>query len=226
MTPGTWFCSILYPQRLGQCLAPGGAQWKGGPWGQSPCCVLLALGELCLELRFFLLQRLDLQVFGGHVPGELSDLSIPAGPQSCRLLSESEQEGGCEVGGSAPAPSSSLTRHLQRTRIHTHTHTTYTHTHTHHVHSHTHTPHTHIHTKYHIHSHTRTHTNTTNRLTHSYTHTPRAYTPHTLSHTHTHSTQRRCYRSVSLPHSCPHIRADTSLPRLGDSPSQLHPTTR
>lgn len=73
-----------------------GTRGPGPPRGQSPADVLLAPGQLCLELRLLFLQRLDPQVPGGHLLRQLGDLGVPAGSQRGRLLPQSRREHGCE----------------------------------------------------------------------------------------------------------------------------------
>lgn len=64
----------LVPERRTQRKDP-----LGRLWGQSPSNVLLASGQMCLEFHCLCPQRLNLEVLGDHLLGQLGDLGIPAG---------------------------------------------------------------------------------------------------------------------------------------------------
>lgn len=162
--------------------------------GTSPAHVLLAPGQLSPELRRVLLQRLDLQVLGGCLLRQLSELRIPAGSQRRRLFPEPGQEGSwewvrflCEVSH----PAQTLT--LAHAHAHALTHTlTCTCTHSH----------MHMHTHSHLHALARAHTRT---CTHSHTHS------HSRSNLHTHSHTRAGLREMLQIMPPPHLH-----PRQGD----------
>lgn len=60
--------------------------------GMVPVYVLLEPGHLCLELRLFFLQLMNLKVFGDSLLGHLRDLGVPGSFQSCYIFTKSTQE--------------------------------------------------------------------------------------------------------------------------------------